>query len=102
MWYVCDSSVMPRNIAIDNTAIVSIVFAAFFDSGGLNAGTPFDTASTPVIAVQPFENAVSSRKSAKGCVPDSGGVPADIGCTVPVTTRQTPTPIRLRIVTMKK
>ena len=51
---------------IDSTAIISIVAAAFFDSGGLNAGTPFETASTPVIAVQPFENAVSSRNSVSG------------------------------------
>ena len=42
---------------------MSIVVAAFLASGGLNAGTPLDTASTPVIAVQPFENAVRSRKS---------------------------------------
>ena len=51
---------------IDSTAIISIVDAAFFDSGGRNAGTPFDTASTPVIAVQPLENAVSSRNSVSG------------------------------------
>ena len=54
---------MPTNIVIDSAAIISIVAAAFFASGGLNAGTPFDTASTPVIAVQPFENAVNSRNS---------------------------------------
>ena len=66
-WYACASSVMPRNIVIDSTAIISIVAAAFFDSGGWNAGTPFETASTPVIAVQPFENAVSSRNSVSGC-----------------------------------
>ena len=65
-WYACASSVIPRNIVIDSTAIISIVDAAFFDSGGRNAGTPFETASTPVIAVQPFENAVSSRNSDSG------------------------------------
>ena len=53
------------NIVIDSTAIISIVAAAFFASGGLNAGTPFDTASTPVIAVQPFEKAVSNRNSVR-------------------------------------
>ena len=51
------------NIVIDSEAIVNIVAAAFFASGGLNAGTPFDTASTPVIAVHPFENAVSSTNN---------------------------------------
>ncbi len=63
---------MPRNIVIDSAAIVSIVAAAFFDSGGLKAGTPFETASTPVIAVQPFENAVRSRNRVSiwpvGCI----------------------------------
>ena len=37
---------MPRNMVIDSTAIISIVAAAFCASGGLNAGTPFETAST--------------------------------------------------------
>ena len=41
--------------------MVMSVAAAFFDSGGRKAGTPSDTASTPVIAVQPLANAVSSR-----------------------------------------
>ena len=46
--------------------MISIVYAAFFDSGRRNAGTPFETASTPVIAVQPLANAVSSRNSVSG------------------------------------
>ena len=41
--------------------MVMSVAAAFFDSGGRNAGTPSDTASTHVMAVQPLANAVSSR-----------------------------------------
>jgi hypothetical protein len=57
---------MPTNIVIDNTIISSIVDAAFLASGGRNAGTPFDTASTPVIAVHPFEKAVSRRNSVNG------------------------------------
>ena len=58
---------MPRNIVIASTAIATSVAAAFFASGGRNAGTPFETASTPVIAVQPLANAVSSRKVVSGC-----------------------------------
>ena len=50
------------NIVIASTAIVTSVDAAFRLSGGRNAGTPFETASTPVIAVQPLENAVSSSE----------------------------------------
>ena len=56
----------PQNIVIDSTAIISIVDAAFFDSGGRKAGTPFETASTPVIAVQPFANALRSKNSVSG------------------------------------
>ena len=59
---------------IDSTAIINIVAAAFFDSGGLNAGTPFETASTPVIAVQPFANAVSSRNNVNGSCVDVTGL----------------------------
>ena len=33
------------------------VVAAFFDSGGLNAGTPLAMASTPVRATEPLANA---------------------------------------------
>ena len=64
---------MPTNIAIASTAIATSVADAFFDSGGRNAGTPFETASTPVIAVQPLANAVSSRNVVSGCVPGVGG-----------------------------
>ena len=37
--------------------MMSIVLCAFFHSGGLKAGTPFATASVPVIAEQPSANA---------------------------------------------
>ena len=40
------------------------VVRAFFHSGGLNAGTPSETASTPVSATAPWLKARSSRKSA--------------------------------------
>jgi hypothetical protein len=51
---------MPTNMTIAIAAIATSVADAFFASGGRNAGTPFDTASTPVIAVHPLANAVSS------------------------------------------
>ena len=41
---------------------VSVV-RAFFHSGGLKAGTPFEIASTPVIAAPPEANACSSRNT---------------------------------------
>src|SRR2546422_44089 len=64
---------MPRNIAIASTAMVTSVAAAFFDSGGRNAGTPSDTASTPVIAVQPLAKAVRSNSVVSCLVPARGG-----------------------------
>src|SRR5258708_35207877 len=72
---------MPRNIVIASAAIVTSVAAAFFASGGLNAGTPSETASTPVIAVQPLANAVRSRNVVSGLVPAHGGGGALAGVT---------------------
>src|SRR5207247_5203410 len=70
----CARTVRPTNIPTAITAIAMRVAAAFFASGGRNAGTPFDTASTPVIAVQPFANAVSSRNVVSvWCPPAAGG-----------------------------
>ena len=68
---------------MDRTAMIIMVAAAFRASGGLNAGTPFETASTPVIAVQPFENALSRRKSVSGCPIDAIGSAGSTSCTVP-------------------
>jgi hypothetical protein len=55
---------------------VSVV-RAFWDSGGLNAGTPFEIASVPVMAVQPWANARNrpNRPSASpvGWRADGGG-----------------------------
>src|SRR5207249_922548 len=93
---------MPRNMVMASTAIVSMVAAAFFDSGGLNAGTPFETASTPVMAVHPFENAVSSRNSVSGARDDGTGSTGGSGCTVPVSNRPMPIAISARVQTMKK
>ena len=50
--------------------IAVIVLAAFFASGGLNAGTPLAMASTPVRATEPPANALSSRRmvtASSGC-----------------------------------
>ena len=46
------------NIVDASAAMTTSVDAAFLLSGFRKAGTPFETASTPVIAVQPFANAV--------------------------------------------
>ena len=46
--------------------MMTIVAAALRASGGLKAGTPLETASTPVMAVHPLENALSSSSSVSG------------------------------------
>ena len=43
--------------------MIVIVFAAFFASGGLNAGTPLAMASTPVKATEPPANALSRSRT---------------------------------------
>jgi hypothetical protein len=88
--YACASTVIPTNITIASVAIAISVAAAFFASGGRKAGTPFDTASTPVIAVQPFANAVSSRNVVNGCVPAFGASGVSTGSIVPVRYRYSP------------
>ena len=70
-----------------------IVFAAFFASGGLNAGTPLAIASTPVSATEPPAKALSSNRIPSVSVPNgrasgSGGT----GPAVPVAIRNAPIP----------
>src|SRR4051794_24744184 len=101
-WYACARSVMPTNMVIESTAIVTMVAAALLASGGLKAGTPFDTASTPVIAVQPFEKAVRSRNRVSGEPAVARGDATCTGITVPASTRHVPTAISERIASTKK
>src|SRR6476646_1337765 len=82
--YTWASIVIPTNITIASDAIAINVADAFFASGGRNAGTPFDTASTPVIAVQPLANAVSNRSVVTGCWPALAGSGASTGTITPV------------------
>ena len=84
-------TVNPMNRMPSSTAIAVIVLAAFFASGGLNAGTPLAIASTPVNATEPPANALSSRTMPIVLVPNgtasgSGG----IGTAVPATIRTAP------------
>src|SRR5262245_59791583 len=61
MWVA--SSEIPRNIVIAITPITASVVAALRACGRLNAGTPFEIASTPVSAVAPWENAFRIAKT---------------------------------------
>ena len=75
---------------------------AFLLSGFLKAGTPFDTASTPVMAVQPLENAVSTRNSVNGLAPRGTGSGTVTGVTVPVATCHSPAPSRASAPTIRR
>ena len=69
---ICESAVMPRNIATDMPPITASVVAAFLACGRRNAGTPSAMASTPVSAVAPDENALAIRNSESVCSTSSG------------------------------
>ena len=47
------SNEMPKKIVARRIDMMLIVFAAFFASGFLNAGTPSEIASVPVSATEP-------------------------------------------------
>ena len=72
-----------------------IVLAAFFASGGLNAGTPLAIASTPVSATEPPAKALSRSRMPIGSSarsPNGHGVGLGVGTwtTVPPTMLTTP------------
>ena len=71
--YATATTVSPTNRMPSSTAIAVIVLAAFFDSGGLNAGTPLAMASTPVRATEPPANALSSSRIVIGSARSGGG-----------------------------
>jgi hypothetical protein len=54
-------NVIPTNSTASRTAITSRVVAAFFASGGWNAGTPVAIASVPVSATAPDAKARRMR-----------------------------------------
>ena len=91
MSYARATSVTPMKITPSSTAIATSVLPAFFDSGGLNAGTPLAIASTPVSATEPLANARRSRTTVSVSVP-SGTASGwrGIGTTVPATMCETP------------
>ena len=93
---------MPTNMVTAIAAIIVSVAAAFFDSGGLKAGTPSEMASTPVMAVQPLAKAVSTANVVS--VPASNVASGSTGGGTggwPELTRHSPHPIRVSIKPMK-
>ena len=61
---------MPRKMIAKPVPISTITVCALRTSGGLNAGTPLETASVPVSATAPDENArrISSSPSGSATV----------------------------------
>ncbi len=51
---------------------IVMVLAAFFDSGGLNAGTPFAIASTPVSATEPRRERPQEQEDRHDLGPERG------------------------------
>ena len=81
------------NSVTQSPAMMRSVSAAFFSSGGLKAGTPFDTASTPVMAVQPLAKARRIRNVLRAVTPLGVGLPpGTTGTIAPVTARHAPAP----------
>ena len=58
------NAVIPANIVIARPPMIVRVAAAFRAFGGSKAGTPLETASTPVRAVQPEANARRTKNTA--------------------------------------
>src|SRR4029079_18234930 len=64
------TTVSPTNRMASRTDMAVMVLAAFFDSGGLNAGTPLAMASTPVSATDPPAKALRRRSTPTSSVPN--------------------------------
>src|SRR3954468_22666510 len=92
---------MPMNMMPRQTPMTMSVDRAFFHSGFLNAGTPFEIASTPVMAAPPEANAWSSRKIPTELATPIGTWSAGIGAWArpPVAALYTPTPIITKMLT---
>ena len=82
---------MPTKSVPRMPLIHSIVVAALRDSGDLKAGTPLETASMPVMAVQPEEKAFRMSSTPTASAPGTGerGTPVAAG-SCRMATRTTP------------
>ena len=92
---------MPRNMIATRAPIMVRVIRALAASGRLKAGTPFETASTPVIALQPSAKArITSRtlRDSRGTL--AATTPVTCGAS-PIRVRLIPTAINPRVATTK-
>ena len=97
-------TVIPMNSTPSSTAMVSIVLAAFFASGGLKAGTPLAIASTPVRATDPAAKARRTRMIPRAWVPNGTSSSAGGALTGPwpEAIRAIPKPIISRVMPTNK
>ena len=92
---------MPMNSVTRITPSQASTMRAFFASGGLNAGTPSDTASTPVRAVHPWANARRRKNVVTACAP-AGTRSGGGGSSQPKSQRTYPYPSMPRKLAMKR
>ena len=91
---------MPASITIRIAIMTARVRRVNFARGSRNAVTPLLTASTPVMAVQPFENALTrSHKLTVVCAGASG---RGDGNAPPATVFQAPIPMTASRQTMRR
>ncbi len=102
VWYFAARNEMPRNMVPRHTPMIMSVSRACFASGFLNAGTPLEMASTPVMAAPPDANPFSSSITLTAPTPISMWPGGGAMCSKPlVMPRVTPTMIIRNIDTMK-
>jgi hypothetical protein len=86
---------MPPRKIMSSTMMMVRVRLAFVRVGSRKAATPLETASTPVMAVQPLEKTLASSHNESIDVADGrcGGAMTGIGCRETVMTRNAPSPM---------
>ena len=102
-WSFAAREEIPRNIVDSKIPSTTRVWRAFFHSTGRKAGTPFEIASTPVIAVLPDAKACSAMNSgtpANSPRPSPEPTTAGAPWSEPVANRTAPITSIVRIVAM--
>jgi hypothetical protein len=84
---------VPRNSTATSPAITVSVVRALRHSGARNAGTPLDTASTPVMALQPSAKARIRSNRPSVSAPGMSGVAGVAVGASPRSVRSSPTPM---------
>ena len=83
---------MPSNKTLNSPTMIPSAIRALWAFEALKIGVPFETASTPVIAVQPLEKARTSSHKLTVAPPSTGGISggASTGVVSPSSTLTSP------------